>query len=518
MQTEKMSSTRIDMSNSSVNQDILTAAKGSGILFLGRIFEETCQVIFVIMLARALGTTGYGLYNLGLGVESILAVIALMGLSEGMVRFIPFELINQNYAKIKRILAVGFTVSLSLGIGLGLILFSLAQVLAVRIFHEEAIIPILQLISITIPLEAFGQLLLGVVLGLKRMDYQVYSYSIIYSFVRLGLTVLFLSMGWNVMGAIIAYSIAWAVTIAVLFYFISRIISLRKLGKFSREDVSALAFFSVPLCLTDLTTQLRNYINLMLIGAMGTITSVGIYSVAMRVQMAGTLLMGPIVKAAKPIISDLSQQNEVERLKQVYQTMTRWSLTIILPLAITIILFARSILSIFGKDFTQGDHILILIGFGLLLSAATWVSQSMISMMGYSKITFFINVGSLVLTILFNTILIPKWDILGAAMASIIVILIVGIVSVVQVYALVGLLPYNLTFVKPLLAGTVTFLGILLLGNFLPAEGNFLYFLVNVTLLWIIYSLVLLLLGLPEQERTMLSRAIRKLDSIRRSF
>ena len=161
---------------------------------------------------------------------------------------------------------------------------------------------------------------------------------------------------------------------------------------------------------------------------------------------------------------------------------------------------------------------MILIGFGLLLSAATWVSQSMISMMGYSKITFFINVGSLVLTILFNTILIPKWDILGAAMASIIVILIVGIVSVVQVYALVGLLPYNLTFVKPLLAGTVTFLGILLLGNFLPAEGNFLYFLVNVTLLWIIYSLVLLLLGLPEQERTMLSRAIRKLDSIRRSF
>ena len=348
MQTEKMSSTRIDMSDAPVNQDILTAAKGSGILFFGRIFEEICQVIFVIMLARVLGTTGYGLYNLGLGVESILAVIALMGLSEGMVRFIPFELINQNYAKIKRILAVGFTVSLSLGIGLGLILFSLAQVLAVRIFHEEAIIPILQLISITIPLEAFGQLLLGVVLGLKRMDYQVYSYSIIYSFVRLGLTVLFLSMGWNVKGAIIAYSIAWAVTIAVLFYFISRIISLRKLGKFSREDVSALASFSVPLCLTDLTTQLRNYINLMLIGAMGTITSVGIYSVAMRVQMAGTLLMGPIVKAAKPIISDLSQQNEVERLKQVYQTMTRWSLTIILPLAITIILFARSILSIFG--------------------------------------------------------------------------------------------------------------------------------------------------------------------------
>jgi O-antigen/teichoic acid export membrane protein len=518
MQSEKIAPAKIDIADTSVNQDIITAAKGGGILFFGRIFEEFSQVIYVILLARVLGTSGYGLYNLGIGIESILAVIALMGLAEGMVRFIPIELAKHNNEKIRNTVFVGVSVSLVIGISLGLILFITAPFTAVNIFHDTAAIPILKLIAITIPLEAFGQILLGAVLGLKRMDYQVYSYSIVYSLVRIGLTVLLLYIGWNVAGAIIAYSVAWAVTIGLLLYFINRSIKLKKPEHISRLEVQKLLSFSAPLCLTDITIQLRSYVNLLMIGAMGTMTSVGVYSVAMRVQMAGLLLLGPIMKVAKPIISDLDQRAEVGRLEQVYQTLTRWSFTIILPVAITIFLFARPILSVFGDDYVTGASVLIIIGFGLLISGATWISQPMISMMGHSGLTFFITSGGLVLTVLFNVILIPRWNITGAALAFLIVTIIISIVCVLEVYFLRKLLPYNLTFVKPIFAGILTFFLGMLLDKFIPAESNFLYFFLDVLLLWLIYILALVLLGLSEEDRAVLSRVSRKVNSFRKSI
>ena len=73
----------------SSHESILLAAKGGGLIFLGRLFEYGSRFVFGIIVARALGADGLGLYTLGVTAAILLGAVARLGLSEGLIRFLP---------------------------------------------------------------------------------------------------------------------------------------------------------------------------------------------------------------------------------------------------------------------------------------------------------------------------------------------------------------------------------------------------------------------------------------------
>ena len=511
----QVTSAQVDISDPSSHQDILTAAKGGGILFVGQIIEEGSTVVFAIMATRTLGAAGYGLYNMGIGVALILATVAMLGLPEGMMRFLPIGLGEHNAVKMRSTLFIGIGLSLIIGLSIGIIFFSLGEVLATNLFHEPSAAFVIRLFSIIIPLEAVGRVLLGAALGLKRGDYQVYSYSIGFSLVRLGFTALFLFIGLDVAGVVMAYSLAWFVTIGLLIKLINQVVPLNHQKHIKRGDIQKLVSFSTPLCLNEITLQFRGYVDILLMGVIGTMmASVGVYSAATRVQSSGNMLLAPIANIAKPLISDLNHQSETARLKRLYQTLTRWSLSFMLPLVATIILYPKPILSIFGDEFVIGVPVLILVGLGMLINAATRICHSMISMTGHSTMTFITTLLSLILNVIFDILLIPQWGMVGAAVSTVLAIVIVGLVRLLQIYFLVGLWPYNRTIAKPLIATLIALLAGLLANHFFSANSSLFFFVLDAFILWSIYIVATVLLGLSEEDHAVLSRVGSRLKNI----
>ncbi len=510
----KVASAQIDRPASSSNQDTLPAAKGSGILFIGQIIEEGSLIIFTILVTRTLGAASYGLYSVGIGVVLILATIAMLGLPDGMMRFLPLRLNEHDPEKTSGTLFIGLGLSAIVGLGIGIIFFILGEVLATYIFHEPSAVSMIRMFGFIIPLEAVGRVFLGAAIGLKRVDYRTYSYSIGFCLIRLCLTALFLYMGLDVTGLILAYSLSWVVTIGLLAYFVNRVIPLASRKQINRGEVQKIVSFSAPLCLTEITLQSSGYIDLLLIGIMGTMASVGVYSAVTKVQMAGSLLLAPIVNIAKPMISELYHQSEMMRLKQLYQTLTRWALVLILPLIVTVILFSKPILSIFGDEFVRGVPVLILVAFGMLINASTRMCQSMISMTGRSRLTFFITLIGLVLNVIFDVIFIPRWGMIGSAFGSLLVFAILGITRLSLVYFLIGIWPYNLTIIKSLLAAVMALFAGFLSNLLFPAASNLFFLMIDVFFLCSIYIMVMALLGLAEEDRDIVFRVGRRFNNI----
>jgi O-antigen/teichoic acid export membrane protein len=496
-----------NLTNISDNQDIFTAAKGSGILFAGRMFEQISRFVFAIVVARSIGAAGFGLYTLGMSVAFLLAAVAMLGLNSGMVRFLPIGLREGNQAWVRGILFLGIGLSSGMGLLLAVIIFGLASVIAAEFIRDPAAESVLRWISIVIPLEAVGRVLIADILGFKHVQYQVYSYSITFYAVKLTLTLLFLVIGLGIVGVIAAHAVAWVVAIGLLIYFLNRLIPLREARQLARKDAREIISFSAPLCLTEITIQLRSNIQLLLLGTLGTMVMVGVYGAASRIQSAGDMFLEVISKMSMPIISDLNHQAKAVQLRRLYQTLTRWSISFMLPFVITTILFAKPILGIFGEEFVSGVPVLIIVGLGLLVGASTRVSNSMITMTGHSRLTFLNTVAGLILNVFFSLLLIPTRGIVGAALASAFTLTVISITRLLQVFWLNRLWPYNRNFVKPFFASMVALVISYLASLFLPTGDNLIYLAINIVILWATYIFILLFLGLADEDQFLLSHA-----------
>lgn len=487
-------------------QDIVTAAKGSGIIFIGQLFEYASRFLFGIILARSVGAEGYGLYNIGDTVASTASIFALLGLPSGVVRFLPAAIGEDDEERAWGILQVAIALVGAFSLLLAVGVFGLSEWIAWRLFHEPAAVPVLRLATVWVPLTAMGLLLAAATRGFKRMRYQVYANSIAFNVIRVALTALVLSVGLGVPGVFVANAVASAITVGLLVYFLNRLFPLRRPLRAARRNTRRLLSFSLPLFLTQVIHQLRSQIELLVLGVLGTVAAVGVYGAALRIQMVGMALLFAVQTAAMPIIADLHHRGKHAQLRRLYRTLTKWAFSFNLPFFLTTILFAKPILAIFGQEFTIGAPVLIIAALGTLISAGTGICSATINMTGHSKLSFYNSLISLVLRVTLDVLLIRAWGMVGAAVATGLVVVIMSVVLLLQVRWILGAWPYDLTFVKPIVAGLVAFLVGLVTTRLTPAGLNLSYLVLDVGLLWSSYAAVTVLLRLSEEDQMVVNR------------
>jgi O-antigen/teichoic acid export membrane protein len=135
-------------------------------------------------------------------------------------------------------------------------------------------------------------------------------------------------------------------------------------------------------------------------------------------------------------------------------------------------------------------------------------------MAGYVKLKLVNSVLSIALTLGANLLLIPLWGVLGAAVARLIGLATIEFLRVVEVWFLFRLLPYNLSFVKPVVAGLAALVVALAINPWFPAEANLLYLAIQVFTVFAMYAGTLLALGLAPEDRAVLIRMYQRASSM----
>lgn len=486
-------------------RNMLQAAKGGGITFAGKLFTFACRLAITFLMARFLGAGQYGLYNLALTALTVAAALAAFGLDTALVRYIAMFARRDDSASVWGTLQIGLGLTMGLSLLIGGGLFGLAGTIATEIFHEPRLAPLLRLAAVVVPFLTLSNVLASATQGFKKMQYATVARDVAQPLIRLVLIVVLVAAGASAAGALAVYGIAVAASAIMLLHFLHRkLFSLRRPLREARRETRQILGFSAPVFLSDLMTTFRDNVQTLLLGALSTITSVGIFAVASQMNMVGSMFQSAIAVASRPIIAELFDQGDRAQLGRMYQTTTKWVVTANLPMFLTLVLFPAEILSIFGRSFVAGSTALVLLACAIMADVSTGQCGIILDMTGHTMWKLVNSIVRLALSLGLSVLLIPHWGVVGAAASTLLVVSTINIMRMFQVFFLFGLLPYNLTFVKPLVAGLAALLVVLVLGRWWPA--GMLYTALQIVILFAVYAGAILLLGLAPEDRAVLGR------------
>jgi len=493
-------------------QDILEAAKGGGFLAGGSFFEFATRFLIAILLARTLGAQDYGLYVLAISAASLFAGISLLGLDDAMVRYVAILAGRRDHPGVSGTLQIGLGVSTAAGLLMGAVLLLAAQPIAEGLFHEPRLESLLRLFAVIVPFLTVSNVLAGVTRGFRKMHHVVLAENVVQSVVRVALLAVLAFAGTlNLYAAALVFGIsdvAASVTMIVLLN--QRFPLAGSFGPGVRRDAKEIFGFALPLWLSGVLRQFRRNIETVMLGALSSASSVGVFSVAGKVNLVGHVFLLSMLGSVKPILAHAHDRNDHEALSRLYRASTRWTLGLSLPFFLITVLYAEPMLRIFGQAFVSGSTALVVLAFAELANAATGVCGPVLDMTGHTRVKLANTALWTVLLIGGSAVFIPRWGVLGAAVATLIAVATVNVLTVIEVRILERLSPYDASFWKPVVAGIGALVVGLALRMWIPVGMTIAPAMLQAVVVGAVYSGLTLLFGLAPDDRMVVDRVLRK--------
>jgi O-antigen/teichoic acid export membrane protein len=227
--------------------------------------------------------------------------------------------------------------------------------------------------------------------------------------------------GWTTMTALHALWINIAATITAFFF--GAVVLYRSLPievKAAQPHPTNPAWIrsAVPLMFLAVLQILNAKLDILMLGSMVGTRETGIYSVATRGAGLITYVLVAVNAALGPAIASLNVSQDRQRLQSMITKSSRIVLLISLPACVGLIVFGGFFLRIFGQDFVSGRTALSILCLGQLFSAAMGSVNLLLIMTGHERDALVTLGGSTILNAALNLLLIPRWGIEGAAIAS----------------------------------------------------------------------------------------------------
>lgn len=496
------------------DQSILTVAKGGGISFIGTLLEYAGRFILGFLLARLMGDEQYGLYSVADSTFYIIVGIALLGLNTGTTHFVSMFAAQRDQEALWKTIQVGLGLPLMISLVGGLLCFGLATPIAEIIFHELSLTPLLRIVAFAIPAGTLAASASFVLLGFKRLEYSVIAQNILQTYLKLFLIVALAFTGLTAIKAMTVYSIGVIASCGLLIYFVNKLFSLNRSLDVNLQHVRRMLRFSLPVYLSEILTMLGPHLRILLLGALSTVASAGVFTVASRVSMVSTAFYTSISMISMPVVSELHAAGDLKDLKRFFQTVTKWTLTFSFPFFLLILFFSRPILSVFGDSYTSGAIGLIILASNDLFSAAVGICGVMITMTGNTKLNILNAAIRFILLTALSIVLIPRWGVIGAATATTISLSTVNFILVLEVFLLFRILPYNRSFAKPVSAALLSFLITYVLTQWGFPKNSLAGTIISAGVLLITYGGTILLLGLSKEDQVVVNRLQERVSRI----
>lgn len=472
-----------------------------------------------IITTRVLGAELFGIYSLVQSWGSLLANISSLGLNGTNLRFIPTYKGLGDWQRIKG--SILWTLRVSFIISLIITLFVLFfPSLFCEIFvhrpnnisketFETNIVGAFRFYAVSILMTALYQVMISSLNGLQEIKYKVLSNEIIGSAAKIISLIVFILFGWDLYAALGSNLVQDITIFLVSQFFLIKVFpkltsrSLKAVYEKSKMNKFAAALFTNSL-LNKYTFQL----DILFLGYFHSMRDVGIYTVALRLQPFIYLPHYTITTIFGPLVAELYTLGKLEELKNLYRTVTKWSFSVSLPIFATLVLFANDILKIFGKDFTEGRILVIIMGVANVIHDLVGLSGNMIMMTGRIKINLYNSIVTALVNVIFFSVLIYQFGITGAAWAYLISVAIMDTILISEIVYIFKFNPFKNSLYKPLVAISVSMFITYILKVFSDGPSLFPLFLIPVLI--VLYSGGLYLLRFDEEDQMIIHKVLQK--------
>ena len=395
-------------------------------LFSIQAIGAACGFLAHFLLARQLGAVEYGIYNFVFSFSMICALIGNFGFQASAVRLIPQIVSDKNSYNLKNFF--GFS---CLWI---FVLSSFISIIAYQIliyfgltekYPENALLIGIGLTPLLALLKLNSGILRGFKLGSWALSYESSLKEIFFSLFLI--TVFFSSLAvLNAQIALIVTGIILATLLFISFGHIFKLISsqIKLFSPISAQNnqspYKTWIVISFPMMLVISVQFLIIRSDILMLGFLTDVDSVGVYSAGAKIAQAATMGMMILNILFSPKASELYHQKNHKDLRKLYFKTLIQQAGITLILVLVLLIFSQKIVQFLGSDYNEAIQVIYILLFGYAINCLWGPIPFLMIMTRYEYEAMWLTFGAALANIILNILLIPTFGIIGAAISTII--------------------------------------------------------------------------------------------------
>ncbi|MBR8826614.1 MAG: flippase [Gomphosphaeria aponina SAG 52.96 = DSM 107014] len=394
---------------------------GTGVALSLQVSGAGISYLSQVLLARWMGATEYGIYDYITTLGLLVGNLAALGLPSSLLRFIPEYRVKQDWGHLQGVIrgslqyvifasvslaASGTLLAFWLHSEFSLMAAGLTQG-AIAIILGIWLMPLFALLRLLLEMgRATGNLVVAYVPSLILWPLLLSSGIFLFSPTVTHIQVLAFSLGSLVISLVLQ-------------------LGLLRLA-LPPECLSTTAIYSprkwfavsLPLLVINSAVLILNQTDIIMTGAFLGSFSVGIYAAVVKTASWVTFVLAAVNTVAAPMFAALHTQGDQMGLQKLVWACARWMFWPSLGIGLFLIVFSDVALGFFGEEFTAGRYSLIILVLAQLVNVGAGSVGYLMQMTGYQNQCVYVFGVSALLNIILNAIFIPRWGIIGAAIAT----------------------------------------------------------------------------------------------------
>ena len=429
-------------------------ARGSTANLLGAAVSMASTLLLTVTVTRGLQTGEAGVFFAVTSLFLLAAAVGQLGTNTGLVYFlsrvrslgIPGAVSTLFRTATRPVLAV------ALAMAVALFVFAPQVSELINTQHVERSTGYLRVVALFIPLAALENVTLAGTRGMGTMRPNV----VTEQFLRPGLQLVLVGLSVLLFGGR-GVGLAWAfayLPAAVLAYGYWQRVASRSGGQ--QIDAPALTNppaeepghrefwrFTAPRAVASVAQMAMQRLDIVLVAALAGAVPAALYTAATRFLVVGQMGQRAISLAVQPRIGEALAVNDVRLAKELYRVSTSWLMLVTWPTYLIFVFFGERLLILFGRDYTAGRDVLLLLSVAMLFGTGCGMVDMVLNMAGRTSWNL-MNVGlSLGVQVGVDLWLIPDHGIFGAAIGWAAGIVLANLVPLLQIAIVFGLHPFG---------------------------------------------------------------------------
>ena len=435
-------------------QDLTVLARGGMLNLAGVVINTGFNFLLVVVVTRGLDGTATGLFFESIALFNIAATVAQWGADVGIVRTIPRYLAFGRPADVRHGIRAAIIPAVFVGILFATLLFVFAGPLGDLLTngkHGADLSASLRVLSPFLPISAAYAVSLAVTRGfgtmvpstlIDKVGKAITQPLLVFLAVSAGLSSLALSVAWATPFALgLAAALVWSRSLLRRSERVRTDTDQASIGR--RAVFREFWLFTTPRGLASMFSVIILWLDTLLIGALRSPAEAGVYAAATRYLSVGQFIGVAISQVVGPKLSEVLASGDRTRARFLYAITTWWLMALAWPLYLTMIVFSQTLLSVFGPGFAQAQTVMVILGSSMLIATLVGPVDVVLLMAGKSSWNLLNTMVAVVVNVVLNLILIPRYGINGAAVAWAASILLNNLLPLGQTWRFLQLHPFG---------------------------------------------------------------------------
>jgi O-antigen/teichoic acid export membrane protein len=421
------------LSKNKENKELLVH---SATALIVRIAGAGASFVMNIIAARYLGAKEAGYFFLATSIIAVLATVGRIGADQTILRFIGIHNAMREWPEMHAVMRKMMSWTYLPLLIVTAVVCIFAKPISIFLFHKAELQWPLFWTSLSMPFYAAYNVYGMALQGVKKVFVSVTTLKIITP-VFFILIVLVLKPA-DSSDASIYYVIVNIINLAFGYFWWKRNVPAVK----EKVSISSSTLWQscYPLWITAIMQQLTLWGGQLVAGIYVTSDQVAQLAVARNTTVLIVFILMAVNNVSAPRFAAMYRQGQMTKLKNYARNSTLLMTIVALPITLVIWFFPTMIMSLFGKDFTNGDAIwyLRILAIGQFINVITGSVSSLLIMSGHEKDLKNLRIINGVLAIVLAVVLTAMYGAIGSAISSAIATAVFNLMAVGQVKKRLG--------------------------------------------------------------------------------